>query len=72
MMTDEELIRLILSDAQRREAVEQLASMMNERQREGRANGKYEVTVFGRQISSAMYQHHCSHTLPERVGERAR
>lgn len=70
MLTDRELIELILSDSQRREAVEQLARAIDERQRQGRVNGKYEVTVVGRQISSAVYQHCYTHTLPERAGER--
>lgn len=69
-LTDRDLVELILSDPQRREAVEQLARMLDERQRQGYVNGKYEVTVVGRQISSAVYQHRYTHTLPERVGER--
>lgn len=72
MMTDRELIELISSDPQRREAAEQLARMIDERQLKGHVNGKYEVTIVGRQISSAVYQHHCTRTLPERVGERTR
>lgn len=70
MMTDRELIELILSDSQRREAVEQLTRMIDERQKQGHVNGKYEVTIVGRQVSSAVYQHRYTHTLPERVGER--
>lgn len=70
MLTDHELIELILSDSQRREAVEQLTRMIDERQKQGHVNGKYEVTIVGRQISSAVYQHRYTHTLPDRVADR--
>jgi hypothetical protein len=66
-MTDRELVEAILSDALRREAVEQLVQMLLSTERTGRINCRYEVTANGRQVSSAVYQHHCTKTLSERV-----
>lgn len=67
MLTDRELVEAILSDPRRREAVEQLTQMLLATERTNRVNGRYEVTINGRQVSSAVYQHHCTKTLPERV-----
>jgi hypothetical protein len=66
-LSDRELIDAILESPCRREAVEQLVMMMAATAQNGRLNGRYEVTIAGRQVSSAVYQHHCSRTLPERV-----
>ena len=67
MMTDRELVEAILSCPRRREAAEQITAMLMATERTGRINGRYEVTINGRQISSAVYQHHCTKTLPVRV-----
>lgn len=70
-LTDRELVEAILSDPRRREAAEQLVAMLLSTEPTGHVNGRYEVTVNGRQISSAVYQHHCTRTLAERVAHPA-
>jgi hypothetical protein len=67
MLSDRELVEAILSCPRRREAAEQLTVMLMATERTGRMNGRYEVTINGRQVSSALYQHHCTKTLPERI-----
>lgn len=70
-MTNHDLIESILESPARRKAVEFLIEMMLDHESLGKPHVRYEITVRGRQVSSAFYQHCRTETLPppaERLG----
>lgn len=67
ILTDRELVEAILSDPFRREAALQLVSMMAKEQSEGHPNGRYEITVNGGRISSALYSFRFMRNMPGRI-----